>query len=113
MTQPTDTASASLRTEADVMREAANHTDNVNDSVSQELARVQDVAQSTSGFWQGAAQSTFSSLMVRYDDAERRLSEALRDIALNIRDNASNYEEAEAMNAEAFQTIAPDEGLAL
>lgn len=110
MTQPT---TQGLRTEAEVMRQAANHTDTVNDSVSQELARVQDVAQSTTGFWQGTAQSTFSSLMVRYDEAERRLAEALRDIAINIRDNASNYEEAEAINADAFKTIDPGEGLPL
>lgn len=45
--------------------------------------------------------------MERYDDAGRLQVEALRDIALNIRDNASNYDEAEAINADAFKTIAP------
>lgn len=111
MTQPS--AAAEFRTEADVMREAANHTDIVNDSVMRELARVQDVAQSTGGFWKGAAQANFVSLMQRYDDAERRLSEALRDIAANIRDNASNYDNTEAVNAESFKAIQPDAGLQL
>ncbi|STC69669.1 MULTISPECIES: WXG100 family type VII secretion target [Corynebacterium] len=113
MSEPTGGAGQEFQTEADVMRTAANHTDDVNGAVQAELARVQNVVEGTRAYWNGAAQKTFTDLMVRYDDAERRLSEALTDIAVNIRSNAGSYEDVEAANAEVFSAIMPDEGLAL
>ena len=106
-------STAQFRTEADVMRNAANNVDNTNDSVNAELNRLQDVAQSTRDYWSGTAQVSFDELMTRFDDAERRLSEALRDIATNIRDNAGNFEDVDAVNSDAFANIAPAGGLAL
>ncbi|SER66308.1 WXG100 family type VII secretion target [Corynebacterium cystitidis] len=113
MSEPTGSAGQQFQTEAEVMRTAANHTDDVNGAVRAELARVQDVAEGTRAYWTGSAQLTFANLMARYDDAERRLGEALTDIAVNIRSNAGNYEETETVNAEAFQSIMPNEGLPL
>lgn len=101
-----------FRTEADVMRTAANNVDSTNDSVITELNRLQDVAQSTRSYWTGQAQSSFDELMQRFDDAERRLSEALRDIAINIRDNAGNFEGVDVENRDTFANVAPA-GLAL
>lgn len=108
-------SNAQFRTEADVMRNAANNVDSTNDSVNAELNRLQDVAQSTRDYWQGTAQASFDGLMVRFDDAERRLSEALSDIATNIRANAGNFEDVDASNSDAFANIAaaPAGGLAL
>ncbi|MCT1684128.1 WXG100 family type VII secretion target [Corynebacterium appendicis CIP 107643] len=106
-------STAQFRTEADVMRNAANNVDDTNDSVNAELNRLQDVAQSTRDYWSGSAQASFDDLMVRFDDAERRLSEALGDIASNIRDNASNFEDVDATNSDAFANIAPAGGLVL
>lgn len=106
-------STAQFRTEADVMRNAANNVDDTNDSVNAELNRLQDVAQSTRDYWSGSAQASFDDLMVRFDDAERRLGEALSDIASNIRDNASNFEDVDATNSDAFAKIAPSGGLAL
>lgn len=106
-------STAQFRTEADVMRNAANNVDETNDSVNAELNRLQDVAQSTRDFWSGSAQASFDDLMVRFDDAERRLGEALSDIASNIRDNASNFEDVDATNSDAFANIAPSGGLVL
>lgn len=94
-----------FRTEADVMRTAANNVDTTNDQVVTELGRLQNVAQSTRSFWEGDAQVKFDALMVRFDDAERRLSEALRGIATNIRDNAVHFEDVEATNADSFAHI--------
>ena len=74
-------STAQFRTEADVMRNAANNVDDTNDSVNAELNRLQDVAQSTRDYWSGSAQASFDDLMVRFGDAERRLGEALGDIA--------------------------------
>ena len=101
-----------FRTEADVMRTAANNVDATNDSVNTELNRLQDIAESTRSYWTGQAQASFDSLMRRFDDAERRLSEALRGIADNIRDNAGNFENVEATNSDSFTNAAPA-GLAL
>ncbi len=106
-------STAQFRTEADVMRNAANNVDDTNDSVNAELNRLQDVAQSTRDYWSGSAQASFDDLMVRFDDAERRLSEALGDIASNIRDNAGNFEDVDATNSDAFANIAPSGGLVL
>lgn len=106
-------SNAHFRTEADVMRNAANKVDDTNDSVNAELNRLQDVAQSTRDYWSGSAQASFDDLMVRFDDAERRLGEALGDIASNLRDNASNFEDVDATNSDAFANIAPAGGLAL
>lgn len=104
---------SNFQTEADVMRAAANHVDETNQAVNTELNRLQDVAQSTRNFWAGSAQTSFDGLMIRFDDAERRLNEALAAIAVNIRDNALNFEDVDATNQEIFSSIAPSEGLAL
>ena len=75
------------------------------------LHRIQQVAESTRNFWVGNAQRSFDDLMLRYDDAQRRLSEALSAIAVNIRDNAKNYETTDATNTDSLRQIAG--GLAL
>lgn len=100
-----------MKTEADVMRSAASHVDDVNTEVNAEIERVQDVAQSMRASWEGRAAGSFEQLMQRYDDAQRRLNESLADIANNIRDNAKHYENAEATNEDAFTNISS--GLAL
>lgn len=98
-------------TEADVMRAAADRTDDTNADVNREIDRIQQVAESTRGFWVGNAQRSFDELMVRYDDAQRRLSEALSAIAVNIRDNAKNYETTDATNTDSLRQVSA--GLAL
>ncbi|SDS48144.1 WXG100 family type VII secretion target [Corynebacterium timonense] len=98
-------------TEADVMRSAAERVDETNSSVNLEIDRVQQVAESTRSFWAGEAQRSFDELMVRYDDAQRRLGEALSAIAVNIRDNATNYEGADASTTDDLRSISA--GLAL
>ncbi|WKD56904.1 WXG domain conatining protein [Corynebacterium capitovis DSM 44611] len=100
-----------FKTEAEVMRSAADHVDDTNSNVNAEIDRVQSVAESTRSFWSGAAQRSFDELMVRYDDAQRRLGEALSAIAVNIRDNAKNYEHVDASNTDDFRSISA--GLAL
>ena len=98
-------------TEADVMRSAADRVDDTNSNVNREIDRIQQVAESTRSFWVGNAQRSFDELMLRYDDAQRRLSEALTDIALNIRDNAKHYETTDATNTDSLRQLAG--GLAL
>lgn len=98
-------------TEADVMRAAADRTDDTNADVNREIDRIQQVAESTRSYWVGNAQRGFDELMTRYDDAQRRLSEALAAIAENIRDNAKNYESTDATNTDSLRQLAS--GLAL
>lgn len=93
------------------MRAAADRTDDTNADVNREIDRVQQVAEATRGYWVGNAQRSFDDLMLRYDDAQRRLSEALSAIAVNIRDNAKNYETTDATNTDSLRQIAG--GLAL
>ena len=100
-------------TEAEVMRAAADRTDDTNADVNREIDRVQQVAEATRGYWVGNAQRSFDDLMIRYDDAQRRLSEALSAIAVNIRDNAKNYESTDATNTDNFRSLSGSAGLAL
>ena len=58
-------------TEAEVMRAAADRTDDTNADVNREIDRVQQVAEATRGYWVGNAQRSFDDLMLRYDDANR------------------------------------------
>lgn len=51
--------------------------------------------------------------MLRYDDAQRRLTEALTAISTNIRDNAKNYEHADVTTTEGLDRLASNSGLAL
>lgn len=102
-----------FKTEADVMRATADRTDETNANVNREIDRIQQVAESTRSYWTGDAQRGFDDLMLRYDDAQRRLTEALSAIAVNIRDNAKNYETTDATNSDAFRQISGAAGLAL
>ena len=90
---------------------ATDRTDDTNADVNREIDRVQQVAEATRGYWVGNAQRSFDDLMLRYDDAQRRLSEALSAIAVNIRDNAKHYETTDAVNTDSLRQIAG--GLAL
>ncbi|WCZ38071.1 WXG100 family type VII secretion target [Corynebacterium jeddahense] len=98
-------------TEAEVMRAAADRTDDTNADVNREIDRIQQVAEATRGYWSGNAQRSFDELMTRYDDAQRRLSEALSAIAVNIRDNAKHYETTDATNTDSLRQLTG--GLAL
>ena len=100
-------------TEAEVMRATADHADAVNADVNREIDRIQDVAQSVRGSWEGRAQRSFDELMTRYDDAQRRLGEALNSISANIRDNAKHYENTDVTNTEGLDRLASTSGLAL
>ena len=59
----------------------------------------------------GNAQRSFDDLMMRYDDAQKRLSEALTAISASIRDNAKHYESTDATNTDSLRQLAG--GLAL
>lgn len=98
-------------TEAEVMRAAADRTDDTNANVNRETDRIQQVVESTRNYWVGNAQRSFDDLMMRYDDAQKRLSEALTAISANIRDNAKHYESTDATNTDSLRQLAG--GLAL
>ncbi|MEH0146587.1 WXG100 family type VII secretion target [Corynebacterium sp. Q4381] len=102
-----------FKTEADVMRSTADRADAVNADVNREIDRIQEVAQSVRSSWEGRAQQSFDQLMVRYDDAQRRLTEALSDISGNIRDNAKHYENTDVTTTENIDRLAATPGLAL
>lgn len=93
-------------TEAEVMRAAADRTDDTNANVNREIDRIQQVVESTRNYWVGNAQRSFDDLMMRYDDAQKRLSEALTAISANIRDNAKHYESTDATNTDSLRQLA-------
>ncbi|QNE88955.1 WXG100 family type VII secretion target [Corynebacterium incognita] len=101
-----------FKTEADVMRQAAQHVDDTNDNVQAELNRLERTVEGLRSNWEGNAQVAFNNLMLRYNDNERKLKEALTSISDNIRDNARNFENVEAENEDIFKNVGT-EGLAL
>ncbi|AZA14274.1 WXG100 family type VII secretion target [Corynebacterium choanae] len=101
-----------FRTEADVMIATAGRVDDTNQDVQSELHRLRGVVDSLRGSWAGQAQSSFDSLMVRWEDSAGKLSQALGAISDNIRNNAHQFASSEEENAQAFRAVG-GEGLAL
>lgn len=101
-----------FKTEADVMVATAGRVDSTNDEVQGELTRLQGVVDSVRSNWDGRAQVSFDNLMQRYNTSAQQLREALTAISDNIRDNARNFDDVEASNAQAFSNVG-GAGLAL
>ena len=99
-------------TESDLMVSTAKGVDATNDQVQAELDRVKGIVQDVAAGWKGAASTSFSQLMIRWDDSAARLRNALTDIAVNIRSNASSFDSSEQDNAQALRSIEA-QGLAL
>lgn len=102
-----------FKTEADVMLATAGHVDDTNDQVQGELSRLRGVVDSVRGSWAGQAQVSFDSLMNRWDSSARQLQEALASISDNIRSNARNFENTEADNSRAFNSVGAGDGAGL
>lgn len=81
--------------ESDQMTTTAGDVDGVNSEVQGELGRIRGVVDGLAGEWKGQAKDSFDDLMLRWDDAAMRLSNALTDIADNIRANSSSFDAGE------------------
>ena len=93
-------------TDSNQMVTTAGDVDGVNSEVQGELNRIRGVVDGLAGEWRGQAKSAFDELMVRWDDAAMRLSNALTDIADNIRDNSSHFNTGEEESTHAFKQVA-------
>lgn len=92
-------------TESSQMVTTAGDVDGVNSDVQGELARIRGVVDGLAGQWQGQAKRSFDELMLRWDDAAVRLSNALTDIADNIRANSASFDEGEEETASSFTRV--------
>ncbi len=101
-----------FKTEADVMVAAAQRVDDTNQRVQNELNRLERTVEGLRSNWEGKAQVSFNNLMIRYNENERKLGEALAAIAENIRDNSRHFENVEAENESIFTNVGAA-GLAL
>lgn len=93
-------------TDFSTMTTTASDVDGVNAEVSGELARLRGVVDGLAGDWQGQAQVAFDNLMLRWDEAAGRLSNALTDIAENIRANSRSFDATEETGADSFNRVA-------
>lgn len=93
-------------TESSTMNTTAGDVDGVNAEVSGELARLRGIVDGLAGDWHGQAKVAFDELMIRWDDAAGRLSNALSDIAENIRTNARSFDATEVDGADSFNRVA-------
>ena len=96
---------AGVVTDVAAMQAAANHVESVNGELHQLLGSSpgeSEVVELLGGLrnevegsrvsWEGEAQASFQALMLRYDDASRRLHERLGNIAELIRQNGRGYD---------------------
>lgn len=93
-------------TESTQMVATAGDVDGVNAEVQGELNRIRSVVDGLGGQWQGQAKMAFDELMLRWDDAAMRLSQALTEIAESIRDNSSNFDAGEEEGTQSFNNVA-------
>lgn len=92
--------------ESDQMVTTAGDVDGVNSEVQGELSRIRGVVDGLAGDWKGQAKNSFDDLMLRWDDAAIRLSNALSDIADNIRANSTSFDEGEEEGAASLKQVA-------
>lgn len=83
----------------------AGDVDGVNAEVRGQLSRLHNTVEGLAGSWVGEAKNSFDELMIRWDEAANKLSEALTEIADNIRDNSSNFETGEETGADDFKRV--------
>ncbi|QXQ14623.1 WXG100 family type VII secretion target [Skermania piniformis] len=83
---------AGVVTDVAAMQAAANHVESVNGELHQLLGGLRNEVEGSRVSWEGEAQASFQALMLRYDDASRRLHERLGNIAELIRQNGRGYD---------------------
>lgn len=74
-------------------------------TIDTELSGLRDNMEATSSGWQGAAAQGFRTLMERYDEDCRKLSEALQGIADLLQQAGSQYQAQEDEHAESMSGI--------
>lgn len=105
-TKKGETVANLFAAESDQMTTTAGDVDGVNAEVQGELGRIRGVVDGLAGEWKGQAKDSFDDLMLRWDDAAMRLSNALTDIADNIRANSSSFDAGEDEGASSFKQVA-------
>lgn len=73
------------------MQQAAGKVDDVNSEVRARLSTLRSQVEAVQAYWLGQAASTFQALMMRYNEDAQRLSQALTDIAEQIRTSGQTY----------------------
>lgn len=87
------------------MQESAGHVDAVKDQLQQLIAGVRNRCEDSRASWEGSAQAAFQKLMTDYDEASRKLQDALTETADRIRANGKGYDAAEQENQQRLQGI--------
>ncbi|HLY29937.1 MAG TPA: WXG100 family type VII secretion target [Ktedonobacterales bacterium] len=67
------------------------------------LGQIKGQVDSTTAFWQGAAQANFNELMLRWNRDSQDLHQVLVQISQNMATAAQNYAETEQGVARGFQ----------
>ena len=90
-------------TETSTMDVTAGRVDGVNGEIGTELTTLRGTVDGMSGLWVGSAKKAFDELMVEWDDAAKRLSDALGAIAETIRANSAEFSTGEDDNVIELQ----------
>ncbi|WP_018023337.1 WXG100 family type VII secretion target [Corynebacterium ulceribovis] len=85
-------------TETSTMNVTAGRVDGVNGEIGTELTTLRGTVDGLAGLWVGSAKTKFDQLMIDWDDAAKRLSEALNTISETIRANSADFDSGEDDN---------------
>ncbi|WP_245672696.1 WXG100 family type VII secretion target [Aldersonia kunmingensis] len=91
-----------VTTDVAAMEAAASHVETVNGQLDATIRGLKARCEGSAGNWEGGAATQFQNLMVRYEEASKRLHTSLDTIASQIRANGKGYDAAEQANQDAI-----------
>ncbi|MBF6087061.1 WXG100 family type VII secretion target [Nocardia cyriacigeorgica] len=84
------------------MTAAVNHIETVGSQLESEISNVRNLVQGIKESWQGQAQGSFDRVMLDFDDAQRKMNEALKGFSDSITSAKVGYIESEQRNQDAL-----------
>lgn len=91
--------------EVEQFTEAEKRVTEVRVSMDKNLSTLRDNIEATRAGWEGEAAKAFNNVMMRFDEAGRRLNGALQGIAELLEQAGSKYQASEAQQQELINSI--------
>ncbi|MGH3772969.1 MAG: WXG100 family type VII secretion target [Pseudonocardiaceae bacterium] len=87
------------------MQAAAQHVDEVNQSVQNQLSALRNQIAPLSGAWKGQAATAFQTLMQRWDADALQINQSLHNIGDQIRGSGATYAQADETEQQSYSRI--------
>lgn len=92
-------------TEVSQMETASQHVATVNSQINTLLSTLRNEAASVGSHWKGAAQTSFTELMSRYDASSQKLNQALQGIGEQIKAAGTTYNTTDETHSSTLKNI--------